>query len=697
MNFVKRAGMRSIWAGSSVLALLAPQGIAYAQTVSASQPLAPADEGVIVVTAQKRGENLSDVPISISVLAGEQLDRSTGGGVAETLARVPGVAINDSQGGTSIAIRGVSGAIIGSNPNAFYLDSAPFGLARLSITPDTDVYDLERIEVLRGPQGTLYGANALNGVVRILTHDPVFGQFDVKSRGLVSATEGGDANYRFDAALNMPLGDRVAIRGVVGYKDFSGWIDSPNQNNVNDETSTTYRFKLKAEPTNALSLGLSVWDSKIKYGGQVFSREDDTITALRDQPVEIGFTAYEAELRYDFQAFTVTSNTSYLKYNSFSTVDLAVPVAIPLPLFSGSYSKVFAEELLLSSANATGFRWTLGAFYRDAKDTRIQYLFDAPGTVPISDFTDKSKSFAIFGEITYPLLTELDITAGFRYFHDNSTSDGHLSGSSSSSKSEKVTPRVVLTWSPGGDQLFYASYAQGFRNGFPQNESVFVEFPDAPPVGPDTLTNYELGSKGNLLGGILSYEIAAYYIDWQEIQRVSALIVNGLPAAFPSNAGSASGPGVDVSLALRPVENLQIGAAFSWNDLTFDQDVNDGSRVTNLAGDRIAGSPKYTASGFVNLSFPMGEGITGNFSGSINYHSKLQTSATEFPTTLGSVDSILTGDASFRLDFLAHWSATLFVNNIGNERGANWTQLVPEWSVRSRPRTIGLQLEYHFQ
>ena len=175
----------------------------------------------IIVTAQKRQERLQDVPISIAVLGGKDLDTSTYQGVTEALTAVPGVAaVTDGQGGgTFISVRGVSAAsylFSGSSPVAYYLDSIPFGLVDSAIAPDTNAYDLERVEVLRGPQGTLYGANALNGVVRVLTHDADLDQFELKGRTSGSSTEDGGGNYRGDVAINMPIVEgKVAARAVV--------------------------------------------------------------------------------------------------------------------------------------------------------------------------------------------------------------------------------------------------------------------------------------------------------------------------------------------------------------------------------------------------------------------------------------------------------------------------------------------------
>lgn len=206
----------------------------------------------------------------MSVMGGKELDRSTAKDVTDMLGSVPGVAVAEGaySGMTQVPIRGVTsaGAVDGgASPTAYYLDAVPFGFVRSAFAPAPDAYDLKRVEVLRGPQGTLYGANALNGVVRVLTQDANLDKFEVKSRGLISNTQGGRLNYGADAA---PIIDgKLAARAVLGYENLNGWIDRPNRKDVNDSRRRSMRLKVNAQPTDELSLGISVWSSRSNYGG----------------------------------------------------------------------------------------------------------------------------------------------------------------------------------------------------------------------------------------------------------------------------------------------------------------------------------------------------------------------------------------------------------------------------------------------
>src|SRR4029077_10101721 len=175
---------------------------------------------------------------------------------------------------------------------AYYLDSVPFGLVRSAVAPDSDAYDLQRVEVLRGPQGTLYGASALNGVVRVLTNDADLSNFDLRARASDSGTEFGGNNYRGDVAVNLPVVEnKLAVRGVLGYQNNSGWVDQPDKNGVNWSELRTYRAKVNAQPTGELSIGLSAWSERDGAGAPSFGYTYNKTSSLLDQPITNNYDA----------------------------------------------------------------------------------------------------------------------------------------------------------------------------------------------------------------------------------------------------------------------------------------------------------------------------------------------------------------------------------------------------------------------
>lgn len=665
----------------------------------------------VVVTAQKREERLRDVPISISVLSGDELDSSTDEGVMETLNRVPGVVTTSSiQGfGTLVAIRGVTASgplTTGSSPVAYYLDSVPFGLTMSAVAPDASAYDMERIEVLRGPQGTLYGASAQNGVVRILTRDADLDAFELKGRASGSGTEGGGENYRGDVAVNVPIIDgKVAARAVLGYENLSGWIDKPNRTGANDSQLRNLRLKINAQPTDALSVGLSAWLSRNDYGAPATSDDNQQRSSPGDESIANDYDAFGLKVGYSFDSFAVTGMTSYLTYLSDSTLDLMPLFGASAPLFTEFDASVFSQEVIVNSTRGDAWRWSVGGMYRDADDRIIQLAPFLP--VPL-DFTVTSESVAVFGELTRLFMGgRLELTGGLRYFEDRQVLIEHQPQSGIPTdpllppihnKFDATSPRVVLTWHPVPGATLYGSYSEGFRSGMAQGALVLRQLPDLPSVKADTLRNYELGAKGTLFNGRLSYDTAVFFLDWQDVQQTLLVEAFSVPLNALVNGESASGPGAELAIATRPAAGLELSASVSWNDLTADSGSSSAASVGLYEkGDRLNFSSEYTAGAAADYAFGLGApGYSGRLSASVSYSSEQiyrNLSGTSVLADAGR--SVTIGRLGFAVESPHRWTATLFADNVTDEEGPRIGLFeVPDWTQRIRPRTYGLQVEY---
>jgi len=667
----------------------------------------------IVVTAQKREERLQSVPISISVLSGSALDNSSFQGVSEALNAVPGVATTNVYlgGGTNIEIRGVGASFplkTGPSAVAYYVDSVPFGLVKSAVGPDASVYDLERVEVLRGPQGTLYGSSALNGVVRILTNDPNLSEFDVKVRGSDSGTDDGGNNYGGDATINVPIvQDVLAVRATVGYMHDSGWIDQPDKRNANDTDASTYRLKIAAQPTQELAVGLSAWSSRQNSGAPDLGYTFDQSASLLGQPISTDYDAYGAKISYQLPWFSISSMTSYLDYKNIGNLGLDVPgFGFPGSLYYQSLkSNVASEELNLTSSLSGPWRWSLGGMYRHGTESELNSFTVVP--IPTTTYADDSKSYAIYGELTRMLLDgHLELTAGLRHFHDDISQDGEngpgVPAPLATANAEANTPRALVAWHLADQLMLYGSYSQGFRSGFPQDPSVLAVDPNFAQVRPDRLFNYELGAKGNLLDGRLSFDASVYHMVWNDIQLLVDVPINNLPYPGVVNGARAVGNGVDLSLVAHLADHFTVSPYVSWNNLAIRGNVNSGGEILYHDGDRPSGSPETTAGLATEYSFPIGSrGTVGRFSASGNY-----TSPQSFRTTgatsplIQSSDAVVVARARFTLDFAGHWSAALYGDNLNNFHGVTaimFPSVVPNWEGRLRPLTAGVQLEYHLR
>lgn len=672
----------------------------------------------IIVSAQKREERVQDVPISIAVLSGKQLDNAVMPSAIEALRAVPGFDSTSAQGGTFVSVRGVANNRSGAGTVAYYIDGVPFGFIRVPFYPDPSVYDLDRIEVLAGPQGTLYGANALNGVVRVLTNNADASAFEFKARALTSMTEDGDPNTGADMALNIPLiEDRLAVRLVAGYADLGGWVDAddpppasgvmPLGRDVNSAESRNYRIKVHAQPTNRLSVDLSAWRNEIDQAYGDLSFDDRTSIIWRPTPSTMGFTTYGLTVRQEFAAFDLTSMTSYIDYEQEGIASgLAFGPDVDILEDTRLTSEVFAQELNLVSSGNGSWRWSAGLFYRDASETNaVTYEFPGEGFFPVTNQTDESESYAVFGEIGRDLTDALALSVGLRYFNDEEVmvtrqeyADGPTTiaaGTAFPKTSEALTPRIILTWTPNENLSAYASYSQGFRSGFAQAPRTQSVFPNFPGVDPDRLTNYELGVKGQQ--DRLSYEAALFYMDWQDAQQTLIVqLPNHLATDADVNTAGASGIGASFSLRAELFEGFEASLGASWNDLTFDADLVDANGgVLFRRGDRPNLSPAYTASASAEYTWELGGNYSATFGLSGNYRSPQNT--TELIAGNVESDSVTLLNSRLTLEAPEHWSLSIFGENLADENSRIWEYTpAPTWVEHPRPRTVGIQIDYRY-
>lgn len=682
---------------------------AYAESPPATE--APAALEEVTVTAQRRGnEALSKVPVSVDVLGGQALDHANLQSVTEAVNQVSGVTMLDQKqsGGAQIAVRGVTAGgplFYGSSTVGYYLDDVPFAFVKSAIAPDADAYDLQRVEVLRGPQGTLYGASALNGVVRILTNDANLNNFELKMRGSSSNTEGGSENYRGDMAVNIPIvPGSLAARAVVDYNRMSGWINNQFGTDTNTAEMANVRLKINAKPTDNLRVKLSYWHSSSHYGAPPVADDRGFNNTSVDEPQNVKYDTVGLSLEYAFQSFILSSATSYIDYSGKGDLDYAHLA----PLYTGLFNKTASEEIGLHSTLTGPWSWSAGAIYRHGQDQLVQTL-GALLPAPIN-WTDRSASAAVFGEVTRRLLDDkVELSVGARSFHDAVTNQENVQGQGNpniplyhrDSTFNSTTPRVVATWYPTNDLTLYASYSQGFRSGFAQNANVYAADPSLPAVRPDKLTNYEIGTKGSLFGRSVLFDAAVYYMDWKDIQQtVLVQLPNSVQTSAVVNGSGASGVGVDLGLTFRPIEGLSVRGSVGWNDLSLDSDVLSGGVVLFHKGDRPNESAQTTTSLSGQYEFALGSsGYKGAFSAMTTYHTKLASrTIAAGALAVASSDDIFDDQLEISLKSPEHWTTTLFASNVSNRFGItdNTPASATLATVRQRPRTIGLQFEYNY-
>ncbi|PNU06893.1 ligand-gated channel protein [Novosphingobium guangzhouense] len=714
----------------------------------------------IVVTALRRDTTVQTTPMAITALTGETLTNAGVTNIADYAKFVPSLRIQDNgPGQRRVSLRGVQAS--GEATVGVYYDDTPVtGSVGVSSdaagrTADFTLFDVNRIEVLRGPQGTLYGASSMGGAIRVIFNKPTQ-EYEGTIEGQAMTTKGGGFGYFVNGMVNVPLvKDVLAARAVLYRRDSDGYIDNTylNRKNVNDYTATGGRLMLRFTPTSNFTIdGTAAFENtdavsatwnpsvgKYKSAAQVNLPYTDksqlySLTANWD----IGFanltsitsyqhrkSAYAADDSYYIgtyrteakcASYTGSACSSDTLASYYDYLDSISPAAIYYP---GS-TKDFTQELRLSSTDGGPIDWTVGAFFQNRKNhvtSEDALADDATGEIifPVQliyrrEIFDKLKQAAVFGEGTYHVTPSLSLTAGIRYYDYDKTVTGYtdiawdLIGanirpvSSVKSSADGTLLKFNASWQANPDMLFYATASQGYRPGG-ANQVIGLSA-DLTPYEADKLWNYEVGSKLNLLGRALTLNLAAFQIDWDNMQ-VSGRTTNGA-YSFLSNAGAARIRGLEAEAFVRPVKGVQLNFSGNYLDakLTEDQ-VNDAVVAAGRAGDRIPYIPHFAGSMGAEYRTPVSDTVEFFARADVNY---VGSSYSEFrPTNVYRVkmdDYVL---ANLRVGFELPESDAgiyLFVNNVFDAVAINRASMssTPNSyaATSAAPRTIGVNVRRSF-
>ena len=657
----------------------------------------------IVVTALKRETNLMETPLAISAFTGEDLERVGADGLEEFLQFAPGVAMDRSTSGQhAIYIRGLA-STYGNSPIGFYIDEVPFTALTVTFIPDVRSWDLERVEVLRGPQGTLYGASSLGGTIRILTQDPVHNEFQAKFDGTYSDTDDGGENYAVKAAVNIPLvEDTLSLRLSGTNEDYDGWIELFNaftfasEEDHNDFEVDTARAKLLWTINEKADVVLGYWyTDAFTDNGNLADDDGMSITAFNATTAQdISSDLFSAEVNIDFDWATLTSSTSMFEYDSVSLfVDFVGG-------FGSSEIEIFSQELRLTSRQQDPLFWTLGAIYIE-NETFYDFYFNLPGFfVNQSTQDNDSTSYAIYGEATYALNDQLDATLGLRYYNDDVTRNDTqflVPQAEIETNFTDWSPRVNFAWTPSEDRLLFATLSKGFRSGLTQpsialGAAAFTGIGIENGIDPEDAWNYEIGGKFSFLDGRFTLDAVAYFIDWQDLQ--AQILLNAVVFAFV-NAGDAEGQGLELAATWQASENLSFALAGNINDTTYADTVTDAfGRVIFEEGEQIQFVPEYTVSASVDYSYSLGNDWRAVARASVEQ-------VGERTTTDNSLTSV-SGESNTRINLRlgiekGSLGAHLFAENLGNDDSRinpAGTLLARGYASRYRPRTVGINLRW---
>jgi iron complex outermembrane receptor protein len=710
----------------------------------------------IVVTATKRNERLQDVPVSIIAETGVELEHRGATQLQDIINNTPGLNNPGSGGGnsTNLTIRGVTtGTDLGLKQStvALLYDDMPIDpVGQGGGASNLRVVDIERVEVLRGPQGTLFGSGSLAGALRYITNKPDLSHFSGSAEVTGAQTETGAASYSGYVVLNAPIIDNQLGVRLVGYDyDDGGWIANllTGQANSNPTKTGGARFSIAAKPNDQFSadLMLTYQDSKdyngadagslaVKPPGTGFSGQ--VTDGINNYIIELKSTIAALTLQYDFDSLTFTSVSTYhdRKSNLYGTDSYFVPLTALIATGgtniipgitqdnSGIGGNIYTQELRLASRSGGDFKWTAGMFFLHAsqgggQEARSDAIIPIIGSDNIVDliYHFGQQEIAAFGEATYTFADKWDLTGGARVSHymvsaqidtggfipvfsilpsDYAHTDFHDLGT-------PVDPRVSLAYRLDPDLTLYTQVARGYRVGGVNLTSDVGGRNTPSSYAPDSLWNYEIGAKGRMFDGRLTYSADLYYIDWSNIQ---VSLQNQL-GNYTGNASAARLYGVEFQVDAKPMSWLQVGASFQLSKNQISKDDPTVSRpATGLTGvkdgDLLPAAPEGQLSTYAEVDFPVAD-FHGYVRAQANYLGDEWTDFAHNGTKFGGFaqESVRAG-----VNF-GSYEAVVFVDNLSNSQGATGA-LDPQLAgpviinnqelFRIRPRTVGVTLRAKF-
>jgi iron complex outermembrane recepter protein len=614
----------------------------------------------VIVTAQKRSENLMEVPSSLTALSAGALENQGVLNFNDYMTLVP--SLNQFSEGAvghgAIILRALNtGYYQFSNTVGYYIDDTPFsstsplGYGTFLIL-DPDLIDVDHLEILKGPQATLYGASTLGGLIKVVTKKPDPREsFSGQVRVDGSSIDGGGSGLGLAGMVNFAIvPDRLALRLSGFDRETPGYMTNVALGNKDRGESRKQggRISLGWFPTDNLEIELSAFLQSLDVKGLTYEHSElttlqpiygpYTYSAAIEAHFHTTYEVYSATINYKFASGTLTSATSYARYSDHETEDYSLyygpyfnsfaPVPVPPNyaqplLFSPSLDK-FTEELRFTTQRLDAFEGLGGLFYTDEKIGYTNYLYNTipPSVEPVPGVLGNILSFsspasykeaAAFADLTYYFKDTLDLTLGGRYSHNKQDVVTYYSGFATipsaipnSSSDSDFTYLAALHWQPTADLSSYARIATSYRPGGPQG----TPLPGYPPsFKPDSLTNYEVGLKGAWLEHRIRSNLAVYYMDWKDVQMTSN--IGGF--AVISNGAKATVKGVEFESQFLAITHLTVGLNLAYTNAKFDSISPDVTAVTGaVAGDTLPFTPTWAGSATADYIQPLGGGLAAS-------------------------------------------------------------------------------------
>ncbi len=676
----------------------------------------------VVVTATKRAMLSQDVPFAITALDQRSLLDRGAGTADEALDYVPAVSFtsNGANSGT-YSIRGIStgGAVANAqSPVALYIDDINIlDPTDPNVTMNLRLFDVARVEVLEGPQGTLFGSGSLGGAIRVITNKPDLNHYRFETQDTVEDTKGGQIGYDLNAMANLPLvRNELAIR-LVGYdQHYGGYVDNvkTGASDVNYATTRGGRVELKWTPMRNLSLLATVLGEDDSPNDSAYSFYNSHEYSWNGAVPNYNYSytrIYSLKGVYRPRWVTATFITTYADRSELSLGDFTqtayalLGLNAPSPITDAGPSRTFSQELRLASPQDQRLRWLIGGIYIDNRRTVLENVI-IPGTAALLGGTSndvssantfgETKEEAVYGELSYDIIPHLTLTVGARRSHDKLIEDQAIGGTlqvpSQSyivTTENSTTPRFNISYHFNRNAMIYAQAAQGFRIG--QINTVRTDPLSGQVIplasNPDSLWNYEFGEKSYLLHHRLLIDADVYYIDWHNIQLNALTVPSGIN--YITNAGHADIKGLELDVEARPAVHWSAGGSLALTNAHLES-VSQG--VAGTPGDRLPGSAPLSVTVYAQY--------THQLMSDVKYFARIDARyvGKEY-SNLNNASSLVYGQYS-QLNLRGglrwpHYSITAFISNAtdGSGKVSAFDSFTVPVAIRQRPLTFGITMD----
>lgn len=702
----------------------------------------------VIVTATQRAQSLQEVPMSVSAITEQDLEQRGVDDIGEFFRTVPGIQYTDfgatgRRGERNLTIRGIVGVGAGGPLVGYYIDETPLPVS------DPVLFDVNRVEVLRGPQGTLYGAGTAGGTVKVITNQPDSYEYAGKIDASVSTAKSGGTNYDAKGMINIPfIEENLALRIVGYYSDDDGYIDSVTappgsppemianapavaENNFNYVEKSGMRATLAWTPTENLSITPMIYIHRTELGGESNHFPDlGDLKIVREVETlqSSDFDLYNLTVKYEPDNFSFVSATSYFESEYTGVEDLSnlsrglvegmlgLTSPDPTPYDLAVKREEFTQEFRLLSANDSRLQWTAGVFYQKRKlyDDSLVVVTNitVPGTdivaIPAlpffgSDGEQETEEYAIFAEAYYEFTDQLKLTLGARWFDVSITQKIDQLGAFGSGPGETLTtddngirPKAALSYQVSEDHMVYALASKGYRSG-----GVSEPVPDIPscdealneaglsqaPAGfdADSIWNYEAGFKSAWANNRVITNVTAFYIDWSNIGQALNLRQYG-DGNCPFSPTVNAGAATSKGLELE-AQWYPVDGLHLGAAIAYTDATFGQNTVAGEEGDKLPKVPEWTTSLSGEYSFTLSNNLDAFIRADYQY----------IDERIGEEQMLDSYDlANIRAGiYKDKWTVSLYVNNVTDSR--------PELGDRSfgseflryttlQPRTFGINL-----